>query len=226
SGPDSFTYIASDGKGSTASATVTIDVTDTNDPPTARGDSFSVAEDAVLTIAAPGLLGNDSDPDGDAVAVNNIVSPPANGTLSWNADGSFNYVQNPNFNGTDSFTYQIADGRGGTDTATVTIEVAPVNDAPVAQNDTAGTNEDTPVSGNVLTNDTDVDGDTLSATLVSGPAHGALTLNADGTFTYTPIANYNGPDSFTYKANDGSADSNVATVSIDVAPVNDAPIAQ
>ena len=78
----------------------------------------------------------------------------------------------------------------------------------------------------MLTNDTDVDGDALSAVLVSGPAHGSLTLNADGSFTYTPAANYNGPDSFTYKANDGQADSNVATVSINVGAVNDAPVAQ
>src|SRR6185295_8044494 len=88
------------------------------------------------------------------------------------------------------------------------------------------TNEDTPVSGNVLTNDTDADGDALNAVLVNGPAHGSLTLNADGSFTYTPSADYNGPDSFTYKANDGQADSNVATVSINVGPVNDTPAAQ
>ena len=77
----------------------------------------------------------------------------------------------------------------------------------------------------MLGNDTDVDGDTLTAVLVSGPAHGTLTLNADGSFTYTPDANYNGSDSFTYKANDGSADSNVATVSLTVSAVNDAPVA-
>src|SRR5262249_56237002 len=83
--------------------------------------------------------------------------------------------------------------------------VEPGSEAPGAQNDAAATNEDTKVVGNVLSNDSDVDGDALSAALVSGPAHGSLTLNADGSFTYTPNANYNGPDSFSYKANDGTA---------------------
>ena len=226
SGTDSFTYSASDGNGGTAAATVTINVIGTNDAPVATDDGFVVAEDGVLTIAAPGLLGNDSDPDGDGISVDNIIAPPANGVLTWNPDGSFSYTPNPNFNGTDSFTYETSDGRGGTDTATVTIGVTPVNDAPVAQNDAAATIEDTPALGNVLSNDTDVDGDALNAILVSGPAHGSLTLNPDGSFTYTPAANYNGPDSFTYKANDGQADSNIATVSIAVGAANDAPVAQ
>ena len=109
----------------------------------------------------------------------------------------------PNYNGPDSFTYKANDGQADSNIATVSITVGAVNDAPVAQNDTAAATEDTPAVGNVLANDTDVDGDALSAVLVSGPAHGSLTLNADGSFTYTPAANYNGPDSFTYKANDG-----------------------
>jgi VCBS repeat-containing protein len=98
------------------------------------------------------------------------------------------------------------------------------NAAPVAVNDSATTNEDTPVSGSVSGNDSDVDGDTLTASLVSGPSHGTLVLNPNGSFSYTPAANYNGPDSFTYRQNDGQADSNVATVSLTVVPVNDAPV--
>src|SRR5262249_8157276 len=148
------------------------------------------------------------------------------GSLALNADGSFTYTPDANYNGADSFSYKANDGSADSNVATVSINVAPVNDAPVAQNDIATTNEDTPDPSNVLTNDGDVDGDRLSAVLVSGPAHGSLALNADGSFTYTPDANYNGADSFSYKANDGSADSNVATVSINVAPVNDAPVAQ
>src|SRR4029077_13045546 len=110
-----------------------------------------------------------------------------------------------------------------------------VNDAPVAVNDSATTNEDTAVSGNVLTNDTDPDNtdgipgneDTLQAILVSGPAHGTLSLNqATGAFTYTPSANFWGSDSFTYKARDSrGAESGVATVSLTVNEVNDAPVA-
>src|SRR5439155_17801119 len=100
-----------------------------------------------------------------------------------------------------------------------------VHDAPVAGNDSYSNNEDTALAGNVLGNDTDVEGSALNAILVSGPAHGSLTLYASGSFTYTPSANYNGPDSFTYRANDGSLDSNVATVSITISAVNDAPVA-
>ena len=103
-----------------------------------------------------------------------------------------------------------------------------VNDAPVAVNDSYSTNEDTPLTVNapgVLGNDTDVDGDSLTAVLVTGPTHGTLTLNSNGSFTYTPTANYNGPDSFTYRVSDGSALSNIATVSLTVTAVNDAPVA-
>ena len=106
----------------------------------------------------------------------------------------------------------------------VTLQYDP-NTAPIANDDAYSTNEDTPLSigaPGVLGNDT---AGTLTALLVSGPAHGTLTLNANGSFTYTPAANYNGPDSFTYKANDGQADSNVATVVLTVTAVNDAPVA-
>src|SRR5205814_5784119 len=112
--------------------------------------------------------------------------------------------------------------------ATVTITVNSQNDAPLALDDTYTVNEDTTLSVSapgVLANDSDVEADPLSAVLVSSPAHGALTLNSDGSFSYTPAADYNGSDSFTYKANDGNLDSAVATVSITVTPVNDAPLA-
>jgi large repetitive protein len=106
----------------------------------------------------------------------------------------------------------------------VMITITPVSDAPVAVNDAVSTNEDTAVSGNVLVNDTDSDASpSLTAILVAGPDN--LTLNADGSFTYTPTANFNGTASFTYKANDGTTDSNVATVTITIDSVNDAPVA-
>src|SRR5207237_9702146 len=108
------------------------------------------------------------------------------------------------------------------------VPVTPANDAPLAPHDAHTTAEDTPLSvtaPGVLANDTDVEGDGLTAVLVSGPAHGTLTLSTNGSFTFTPAANYNGPDSFTYKANDGALDSNVATVSLTVTAVNDAPAA-
>src|SRR5439155_10629535 len=111
---------------------------------------------------------------------------------------------------------------------TVSITVTAVNDAPVAVNDSYTTAEDTTLNvaaPGVLANDGDVDGDPLTAILISGPTHGTLTSNSDGSFTYTPALNYNGTDSFTYKANDGTADSGVATVTIAVTAVNDAPVA-
>src|ERR671922_34726 len=113
--------------------------------------------------------------------------------------------------------------------ATVNLTVTAVNDAPVAVNDGYATDEDTLLTvaaPGVLGNDTDEEHDALTAVLVSGPAHGTLTLNADGSFSYTPAANYNGPDSFTYQAKDASgALSNVATVNLTVTAVNDAPVA-
>src|SRR6185437_2499679 len=199
-----------------------INVTPVNDAPVAQSDSFSTTEDKSV---GGNVLTNDSDVDGDALSAI-LVSGPAHGSLTLNADGSFTYTPAADYNGPDSFTYKANDGLADSNVATVSINVGPVNDAPVAVADSFSTSEDKSVGGNVLTNDSDIDGDALSAILVSGPAHGSLTLNADGSFTYTPSANYNGPDSFTYKANDGQADSNVATVSINVGPVNDAPSAQ
>jgi len=145
-----------------------------------------------------------------------------------NPDGTITYTPNPDFCGTDSFTYKACDPAGACDTATVTIHVTCVNDAPVAQDDSYTTNEDTPLvvsAPGVLGNDYDVDGDPLTSVLVSGPAHGTLALNPDGSFTYTPAENFCGEDSFTYKAYDGALYSNVATVRITVTCVNDAPVA-
>src|SRR6185312_8654413 len=111
----------------------------------------------------------------------------------------------------DSFTYKVNDGTLDSNVATVTIAVTAVDDAPVAANDSYTTDEDTALTvaaPGVLGNDTDVDSTTLTAVVVAAPAHGKLTLNANGSFTYTPAANYNGPDTFSYKVNDGSLDSN------------------
>src|SRR5438045_2502944 len=133
------------------------------------------------------------------------------------------------FNGIDSFTYRASDGQAESGIATATITVTPVNDAPVAANDDSYTTpEDTQLTVSapgVLANDSDVDGDPLSTILVTGPSHGTLTLNSDGSFTYMPALNYNGVDTFTYKATDGQAQSGIATATITVTPVNDAPLA-
>ena len=208
-------------------ATVSLTVTAVNDAPVAANDSYSTAEDTPLTVNAPGVLGNDTDVDGSS-ADRGAGERPGHGTLTLNANGSFTYTPAANYNGTDSFTYKANDGSPRQQRGHVSLTVTAVNDAPVAANDSYSTTEDTPLTvtaPGVLGNDTDVDGDSLTAVLVSGPSHGTLTLNANGSFTYTPAANYNGTDSFTYKANDGSLDSNVATVSLTVTAVNDAPVA-
>ncbi|WP_460242375.1 tandem-95 repeat protein, partial [Aurantivibrio infirmus] len=153
----------------------------------------------------------------------------ANGTLTLNADGTFTYVPNANFNGTDSFVYEASDGNGGTAQATVTITVNAVNDTPTVVDDAYATNEDTTLTINlpndVLANDSDIDGDslTVNTTPVTDVANGTLTLNADGTFTYVPNANFNGTDSFVYEASDGNGGTAQATVTITVNAVNDTP---
>jgi VCBS repeat-containing protein len=193
-----------------------------NTAPVASDDSYTTNEDTLLTGS---VLSNDSDVDSTPLTAVK-VSDPAHGDLTLNSDGSFTYTPNANFFGTDSFTYKANDGIDDSDVATVTITVNAVNDAPTATNDSYSTDEDTALTMNapgVLSNDSDIDSTTLTAIKVAGPAHGTLTLNADGSFTYTPAANYNGPDSFTYKANDGSADSNIATVNLTVNAVNDVP---
>src|SRR5213076_1480574 len=226
-GPDSFTYKANDGQADSGIATVSITITGVNDAPVAVNDSYTTPEDTTLTIAAPGVLINESDVDGDTLSAV-LVSQPTHGTLTLNGNGSFSYVPAANYNGPDSFTYKANDGLADSGIATVSLTVTSVNDAPVAVNDTYATAEDTTLNvaaPGVLANDSDVDGDTLNAILVSQPTHGSVSLDIDGGFIYVPAANYNGPDSFTYKANDGQADSGIATVSITITGVNDAPVA-
>jgi VCBS repeat-containing protein len=226
-GSDSFTYRASDGTLTSGLATVTITVTTVNDAPTAADDAFSTAEDTARTVAVPGVLANDSDPDGDPLSAE-LGSGPSHGTLTLNADGSFTYTPAANYNGSDSFTYRASDGSATSNLTTVTLTITAVNDAPTAADDAYSTAEDTArtvAAPGVLGNDSDPDGDPLSAVLGSGPSHGTLTLNADGSFTYTPAANFNGSDSFTYRASDGTLTSALATVTLAITAVNDAPTA-
>jgi VCBS repeat-containing protein len=225
SGVDTFSYAASDGALASTAATVTINVNSANDGPTAVDDAFTIAEDGTLNLdIAGGVLANDSDPDGDAL-IASLVSGPSNGTLVLNADGSLSYTPTANFNGSDSFTYSASDG-GLSDDATVTITITPENDAPLAVADGYTTAEDTALSigsPGVLSNDSDIDGDSLGATLISGPSNGSLVLNADGSFDYTPNANFSGDDTFVYAAGDGTTTTE-ATVTITVTPAADAPV--
>src|SRR5207253_1506115 len=220
-GPDSFTFKANDGTVDSSAAIVSITVTAVNDPPVAANDSYAATEDTVLTIAAPGVLANDSDVDGDPLTAL-IVVAPGHGAVTLNANGSFTYTPAANYNGPDSFTYKANDGALNSNIATVAIAVAAVNDPPVANAQSVTTNQDTAKAISLTASDAAA----LPRTsiIVAGPTHGAL-RDATPSLTYTPAANYNGPDSFTFKANDGTVDSSAATVSITVTAVNDPPVA-
>jgi len=220
-GSDSFTYTVSDGNGGTATGTVTITVTSVNDAPVANADSATVAEDGTVNVA---VLGNDTDADGDTLSVASVIQS-AHGTVAINPDKTVKYTPAANYNGSDSFTYTVSDGNGGTATGTVTITVTPVNDAPVANADSATVAEDGTVNVAVLGNDTDADGDTLTVTAVTQAAHGAVVINPDKTVKYTPAANYNGSDSFTYTVSDGNGGTATGTVTVTITAVNDAPVA-
>ncbi|MGD0795108.1 MAG: cadherin-like domain-containing protein, partial [Dehalococcoidales bacterium] len=223
-----FTYRANDGQANSNTATVTITITAVNYPPVAVNDAYTTNENIALTVAAPGVLANDTDPDGDNITAVKVTDP-AHGTLTLNSNGSFTYTPAAYYNGTDSFTYKANDGQANSNTATVTITITAVNYPPVAVNDAYTTSQNTALTVTaamgVLSNDTDADGDTLTAIKVTDPTHGTVTLNSNGSFTYTPTTGYTGSDSFTYKANDGKADSNTATVTITVTAVNHAPVA-
>ena len=222
-GADSFVYEISDGNGGTDTATVTITINPVNDAPIANDDSATTDEDTPVNIS---VLDNDSDIDGDTLSVSQIISDPTNGNVVIEADNTITYTPDADYNGADSFVYEVSDGNGGFDTATVTITINPVNDAPIANDDTVSTDEDTSVNIPVLDNDTDVDGDTLTVVATySGPAHGNLVIEADNTITYTPDADFNGIDSFDYGISDGNGGVDIATVTITVNPVNDAPLA-
>ncbi|WP_421658339.1 Ig-like domain-containing protein [Leptothermofonsia sp. ETS-13] len=229
-GIDTFTYRANDGIANSNLATVTINVTvPANTPPTASPDIFLLNEDTTRT---GNVLSNDTDVEDGRPAIAELISGPSQAlNFSLSTDGNFSYTPTTNFNGVDTFTYIARDAAGApSNTATVTLSIAAVNDLPVAVNDVIPAfDEDTSTSGNVLTNDTDVeDGRPAIAQLVSGPAHAAtFTLNADGSFNYTPNPNFNGTDTFTYIARDsaGASSPNTATVTLSITPVNDLPVA-
>lgn len=226
-GSDTFTYVVQDNAGGTSNpATVTVTVNSVNDAPVANVDTAIVTEDTAHTI---NVLGNDSDIDGALVLASvEVVTAAQNGSTSVNAlTGAIVFTPGENFNGSDTFTYRVQDNQGAWSTpAMVTITVEDVNDEPLANNDAVTTDEDESVTIDLLDNDSDVDGTLDPASLVlSQPANGTLTDNADGTVTYIPVANFFGTDSFTYtiEDNDGGL-SNSATVSITIDPVNDAPV--
>jgi predicted extracellular nuclease len=218
SGTDGFTFTVSDGHGGSDTGTVEITVGALNDAPVAGDQTLSTNEDTQLT----GLV-SASDVD-STVLTYTQASGPAHGTLLLDgASGAFTYTPALNYNGPDSFTFTASDGYL-TDTGTVTITVNPVNDPPVANDQTLSTNEDVPLNGTLSA--ADADGDALSYTQATGPAHGTLSITAaTGAFTYTPAANWSGADGFSFTVSDGHGGSDTGLISITVGAINDPPVA-
>ena len=219
-GTDAFTYIVSDG-GLSSKATVSIIVASIEDDPIAVDVPIQTDEDVPVTFD---VLPIATDVDGDDVFLVQVAEP-TNGVVDFDINGIITYTPNENTFGTDQFQYTITDENGNAATANVIVEVDSVNDIPIAAADSATTAEDTVVVIDVLDNDTDVENDTLTPRVIIDPAFGTTEINPDGSITYTPDDNFHGNDSFTYRVNDGSDDSNTTTVNIVVTPVNDAPSA-
>jgi MYXO-CTERM domain-containing protein len=214
-GPDSFTFHVNDPYWVSSAATVSITVTSVNDAPVADGQLASTEEDVPVSLTLTG-----SDLDGDPIGFA-VASGPAHGTISGSLP---NVVFTPaaNYNGPDSFTFTVSDGQLTSQPATVSISVRAVNDAPVALAQSLEVDEDETLS--LTLGGTDAEGASLSFTIVDPPTDGTLSGSAPD-LVYTPRANFNGPDSFTFTVSDGQLTSAPATVSIDVRPVNDVPVA-
>jgi hypothetical protein len=214
-GTDTLTYRVSDGSLNSAEATVSITLTAVDDPTEAMAQSVTANEDEEKAITL-----TVKDVDGDHLSYH--VTDPSHGTLSGTAP-NLTYTPTLNYTGDDSFSFYVNDGTGDSNTAVVSITVNPVNDAPTAEDQSSlQTEEDQAL--NITLTGSDLEGDKLTYSIVQGPAHGALAASGANVI-YTPAENYNGDDSFTFKVNDGLADSNVATVSLTVSAVNDAPAA-
>ncbi|MEI6723987.1 MAG: Ig-like domain-containing protein, partial [Betaproteobacteria bacterium] len=270
---ETYTYTVSDGQGGTATATLTITINGSNNPPVAVADSNSITEGtASVSAAASGVLGNDSDFNGDTFAVTGIAAganQPAGsaipvpgggatatgtyGALTLNPNGSYSYAldnANPAVNAlatgqsvTDTYTYVISDGKGGSATANVVITINGANDAPLAVNDTSSLPANAAsATGNALANDSDPDAsDTLAVSAITGGTlgtpltgtYGSLTLNANGSYSFVPntttakalAAGVTATDTFTYTISDGNGGTSSATITITLTGVNEAPTA-
>jgi len=213
----------------TASDTATVNLEQSpNNPPVADDIDTTTAEDTSVTIDA---AGNSHDVDGnlDPNSVT-VTNEPLHGTVTNNDDGTLTYTPDPDYAGPDSFDYQICDTDGLCDTATVTLDVTPVNDPPIAVDDTSTINQDSTAVINATTNDSDADGnlDPTSATAMTFPENGTVVNNGDGTFTYTPDLDFFGTDSFDYQVcdTDGACDTATITINVlEVVAVNNPPVA-
>ena len=226
-GPATFDYTVSDGNGGMATQTVAVDVTAVNDAPVAVADNTaSTNEDTAVVILASTLLANDMDVDGDALTLSS-VGGAVNGTVALDVNGDVEFTPGADFNGPATFDYTVSDGNGGMATQTVAVDVAAVNDAPVAGAEAFGTGVDTPVTvatADLLANDTDIDGDTLTLTSVGNAVNGTAALDVNGDVVFTPTGGFQGGANFDYTIDDGQGGTATQTVSVNVR-INTAPIA-
>ena len=215
-----FRARAQNASGPATSNPATLTVSTGGSVPTAVPDSYSTAFNTLLTVAAPGVLGNDNSNGGGAMTAA-IVAGAAHGSAALNADGSFSYTPSNGFSGGDSFTYRASNGAGPGSVATVSLTVGtPGLLPPTSVDDSYGTAFNGPLTvaaPGVLGNDNPNTGGAMTAAVVTGPLNGGVTLAANGGFSYTPSAGFSGPDSFTYRASNGGGPGNVATVAISVA---------
>lgn len=219
-GIDEFAYEVSDGNGGLAIGLVRfVTVNPVNDAPVAGADAAAVGEDQSVAID---VLANDADVDDVTLGVAALSDPP-NGTVVDSGGGLVTYAPDPDYSGTDTFTYTVCDPGGLCDTATVSLTIDPANDSPVVIDDTAVVSEDGMATVNVLANDSDVDGDSLVVSAVSTPTSGTVVINGDNTISYTPDPDFFGTDSFTYTVFDGT-EAVVGTATMTVVAVNDAPL--
>ena len=212
-GTDSFEYRLASQSAQSNVASVTITVTPSVQEPAANDDAYATDEDVALNVTAPGVLMNDTAAGRNPRAV--LVAQTSNGTLFFNANGSFSYSPSAQFSGNDSFSYKIVTDEFESNTAAVNITVNEVNDPPAAVNDSVSTPMNTQVVISVLANDSDPEGSPLSASTVTAPANGTAVINGDNTVTYAPNADFTGLDTFSYTVTDGDANAQ-ATVTVNV----------
>ncbi|MBL7942751.1 MAG: tandem-95 repeat protein, partial [Flavobacteriales bacterium] len=220
-GTETILYQATDEGDLSASATLVINVASVNDAPVAADDTQNIGED----IAESGDVSlNDNDVDDETLSFE-LISPPLHGTLEFETDGTFLYTPSLDYTGLDEAIYEVCDDDGACDQATITFNVGQSNDTPVANANTFNTTEDNAVSGSVALNDYDLDGDALTFSPVSAAQYGTLELLSNGDFSYVPFDNQSGTEVITYQVCDPFAACATATLTINVNPVNDPPVA-